>query len=151
MHFQKLLSLTLFIVPVTLASPVEHASTLAPLYVPPGPAHDLVDDSYIVMFHDDILPSVFDAHISFLELAKEWHSSSSTSITLRHVYNSEIAKGYSGKFTPDVLDVIRSRPEVKYIEQDSIVYAEAAADEIQTNPPWVCEYLSKLFHRIRLT
>lgn len=76
MHFQKLLSLTLFIVPVALASPVEHVSTLAPLYIPPGPAHDLVDDSYIVMFHDDIHPSrcVFDAHIIFLTLAKEWHS-----------------------------------------------------------------------------
>lgn len=83
MHFQKLLSLTLFIVPVALASPVEHASTLAPLYIPPGPgpAHDLVADSYIVMFHDDIHPSrcVFDAHISFLTLANEWHSISSTS------------------------------------------------------------------------
>lgn len=133
MHLQKLLSIALLIVPVTLASPVEHETTLAPLLIPPGPAHDLVDNTYIVMFHDDIHPSVFTAHINFLELEKETNVAGTDDITLERVYNSEIAKGYSGKFSRDVLDMIRSKPEVKYIEQDSKVYAS----DRQENTPWV--------------
>lgn len=42
-------------------------------------------------------------------------------------------KGYSGKFTPETLDAIRAMKDVKYVERDSIVYAQ----ELEIGAPWV--------------
>lgn len=123
------------LVPV-LGSPVDngHVSpSIAPLYIPPAAAHDLINNSYIVMFRDDVRPSVFTQHMNFLELAKTAKGVSASDVQLEHMYNSEIAKGYAARLTPDILDLIRGRPEVKYVEQVQVMYA----DDIQNKPPWV--------------
>lgn len=128
------------LVPV-LASPVDNdyvSPPMAPLYIPPAPAHDLINNSYIVMFRDDVLPSVFTQHMNFLELAKEAKGVSVSDVQLEHMYNSEIAKGYAALLTPEILELIRGRPEVKYVEQVQVMYA----DDMQNTPPWVRDYSS---------
>lgn len=120
----------------SIASPISHgpgSSQIAPLYTPPAPSEKLINSSYVVMFHDDILPSVFTAHLNFLELAKEAHGVSASDFALEHVYNSAIAKGYAGKLTPEILEMIRRRPEVNYVEQEQIV----SGDNMQRDAPWV--------------
>lgn len=112
----------------TLASPIEHVNHtpphFAPLYVPPADAHNLINNSYIVMFREDVLPSVFTAHMNFIELAKAITGASASDFALEHVYNSAIAKGYAGKLTPEILEMIWGRPEVDYIEQEQVVYGD---------------------------
>lgn len=50
-----------------------------------------------------------------------------------HVYDSIVARGYAGRFSEGVIDMIRRRPEVKYVEQDQIVRLQS----VQMDPPWV--------------
>lgn len=130
------MGLLLALVAPVLASPVDNdyvSPFMAPLYIPPAPAHDLINNSYIVMFRDDVLSSVFTQHMNFLELAKEAKGVSASDVQLEHMYDSEIAKGYAALLTPEILELIRSRPEVKYVEQVQVMYA----DDIQNKPPWV--------------
>ena len=42
-------------------------STLAPLYLADAPPHDVLNNSYIVMFHDDVPSPVFSTHLDFLK------------------------------------------------------------------------------------
>ena len=130
--------LALVSAPVALSSPVHHESTpIAPLYIPPAPVEDLLNNSYIVMFKEDISPSAFSAHLSFASFLKE-------AVPLRagdevfdfqtdHVYDGAFAKGYAGRFSPDAVEMIRRRPEVDFVEQDQVEYADAK----QEHSPWV--------------
>lgn len=123
-------------VKLSLSFPVEHANfpTLAPLYVSPGGSQDM-NSSYIIIFRDDIPPPVFTSHLQFIDHAKEANPllGNTSQNGVAHVFDSVIAKGYSGRFSSEAIDMIRGRPEVKFVEQDQVVYTT----DIQKNVPWV--------------
>ena len=122
---------------VAIASPFDSsAAWIAPLYVPPVEAHDLRNVTYIVVLKRDIQPSVFDTHLSFISLAEEVtleQDEGSLETKIHHVYDSVILKGYSATLPRDVLELVRRRPEVQYVEQDQAGYG----GDVQTNAPWV--------------
>lgn len=125
---------------VAFAAPFEEhpgrqTSYVAPLYIPSAPAHDLINNSYIVMFKNDVPPSVFASHLNFLQHVGQAYPLQDTEkgINVAHVYDSSVARGYAGTFSQDVLEMIRERPEVEYVEQDQLAHAA----DIQQNSPWV--------------
>ena len=132
-------AMALAAVALTHASPL----SLAPFYVPEAPAHDLLNSTYIVMFRDDIPADAFQAHLSFLQFANDVHPLQPSGISeldedyvdspIEHIYDSDIARGYAGRFSESVLEMIRNRPEVEYVEQDRRIYGNG----MQSDPPWV--------------
>ena len=72
--FKNFLTLFLFAA-ITYASPLHPSlAPLAPFYIPDVPPHDIINDTYIVMFQDDITPGVFSSHIQFLQFMDELSS-----------------------------------------------------------------------------
>ena len=152
------LALTLLFIPIAVVpSPLRSSGSpkpLAPLYVHDGQPNDRLDNSYIVMFQDNVAPDVLSSHMSFVTLLNELNplqtEGEAGSSGVDHVYDSVVAKGYSGKFSENVVDMIRTRPEVKYVEQDTEIRLHNVMNEvddhgdhsygysIQQKPPWVC-------------
>lgn len=112
----------------------QSALNLAPLHAPsPAHYHNIINDSYIVMFKQDVPSAAFSSHFNFLENAHASDPLGAIESGINHVWNSHI-KGYAGSFTPDVVDLIRSQPEVDYVEHDQVVHTL----ETQKSAPWVC-------------
>src|SRR5258708_37892876 len=105
-----------------------------------GHLHRILD-SYIVTFKEGASLEAINAHTPFIHSTSL--QSSSQHEGLKHVYLSTI-KGYSGHFDERTFDLIRSSPEVEYVERDQIV----RASEIQKGAPWG---LARVSHRQRLT
>ena len=109
--------------------------TLAPLVVADHP-HGTINNSYIVMFKDDLPMSIRDNHMNFLLAAHSddplWEDDFAG---VTHVYDGHIT-GYAGHFTEGVIEQIRRLPEVKFIEKDQIVRTQ----DTQRSAPWVCSY-----------
>lgn len=122
------------------------SSYVAPLHVPSAPAHDLINNSYIVVFKDDVPPTVFASHLNFLQHAGQAHPLQDTEngINVAHVYDSSVAHGYAGTFSQDVLEMIRKRPEVDYVEQDQLAHAA----DVQANAPWVRVQILTVTHNL---
>ncbi len=114
------------------AQPVRAGVNFAPIHVPRVEPHNLINDSYIVMFKDGVHPFIFDEHFSLLDGLKGQFPLEQIESGLNHVWNSHV-KGYAGKFSREVVEMIRTLPEVDYIEQDQVVYAL----ETQKSAPWV--------------
>lgn len=89
------------------------------------------------MFKEDVQPSAFAAHMNFLKHVNAVHplvsEDDNEGSAVGFVYDSFVAKGYSGRLSQDALEMIRYRPEVDYVEQDQYMYGDA----IQRNSPWV--------------
>ena len=108
---------------------------VAPLHVPvDATADDLIPDQYTIILKDDTPADAFRAHVSTVEAAALssplWGDDENG---LRHVWDGELVKGYSGRFSGDVLDMIRRRPEVDFVEQSQIVRVA----EVQEKATWV--------------
>lgn len=52
--------------------------------------------------------------------------------SISHTFNVDGLHGYAGRFNSDLLDEIRGRPEVAYIEPDQVVYAYHLADLVES-------------------
>jgi len=105
--------------------------------------HETIPDHYIVVFKKDISFSSFDQH--FTDLHGLIYNANSFGGDLRanrvrHVYDYEGAKGYSGRFTPEVISMIRTSSGVDFVEQDSVVHAS----DVQRDAPWG---LARVSHR----
>ena len=161
MTFKNFLTLILFAA-ITSAYPLRPSlAPLAPFYIPDAPPHDIINDTYIVMFQDDITPGVFSSHIQFLHFMDELNpvqtQDEEESSGVNHIYDSIVAKGYSGKFSEEVVNMIRMRPEVKYVEQDSEIHLDIVRNDeeeeelqsygydVQKQAPWVCTCFSHQF------
>jgi hypothetical protein len=93
-----------------------------------------INNSYIVKFKDDVTPSLMRNHFNFLQTAHEADpivSDDGLVSGIRHVYTH--IGGYAGVFSENVLNEIRSMPEVEYVERDQIV----TILETQKFAPWV--------------
>lgn len=119
---------------IATASPAP--PSLAPLHIPSAPVHDIIPDRYIVVLKDSTPAEVFGAHVNLVEVAAQvsplWGENRNG---LRHVWDGELGslKGYSGLFSEDVLEIIRRRPEVEYVEQTRILRLAGT----QTEATWV--------------
>lgn len=129
--------------------------TIAPLLVSDSAASKVVDDSYIIVFKDDISETVahehslwinelHEEHISALKKRNVQHSLLADSDHgLKHVFNiGSGLKGYSGKFFPETVEAIRKHPAVKFVEKDSKVSIDSF--DIQNDAPWG---LARISHR----
>lgn len=105
--------------------------SLAPLEVSEHP-HGTLNNSYIVMLKNDLPPSLKDNHLNFLQAAHEADPIVAEGAGIRQIYDGHI-NGYSGLFSPRVVEQLRAMPEVAYIEQDQIVHTM----DVQKSAPWV--------------
>ncbi|KAF9509766.1 hypothetical protein BS47DRAFT_1373451 [Hydnum rufescens UP504] len=108
-------------------------------YVRGSDTEHAIANNYIVVFKSDTPLEVIEAHTSFIKAA----SFQSEHEGLNHLYLTTI-KGYSGSFDDRTLGLIRSAPEVDYVEEDQTVWAS----EVQNGAPWG---LARISHRKRLT
>lgn len=125
--------------------PRSNAFSYAPLVAEHHP-YGSVNNSYIVMFKEDVAPALMANHLNFLQGVEEEHPlMGDLDVGLRHVYDGHV-KGYAGKFSSDTVHRIRQMPEVDYIEQDQIVRTLEIAEPIevdgtslktQKQAPWV--------------
>ena len=106
---------------------------LAPL-VAQDHVYGSVDNSYIVMFKDDVSPQLRDNHLNFLFSASREDPLWGDESGLTHVYDGPV-QGYAGKFTERVVDQIRAMPEVDFVERDQIVRTQNTT--VQGDAPWV--------------
>jgi cerevisin len=72
-----------------------------------------------------------DAHVDWLQQVHAQDMAGHSG--MRHSYDIGALKGYSGTFSPDLLERIRSRPDVAYVERDSVVWAS----DVEKGAPWV--------------
>lgn len=141
-----LLQLSLIAVSLAAAAGASPLST-SPLFAPSrssslglAPLHaqehvyGSVDNSYIVMFKDDVSPALRDNHLNFLFSASRQDPLWGDESGLTHVYDGPV-NGYAGKFTERVVDQIRAMPEVEFVERDQIVRTQNAT--VQQSAPWV--------------
>ncbi|KAH8103608.1 peptidase S8/S53 domain-containing protein [Cristinia sonorae] len=127
--------------------------SVAPLVADHHP-HGSVNNSYMVVFKDDVSSQLIDNHFNFVQLAHSENPSLGNELAagLRHVYDGHV-KGYSGHFSVDTIDRIRRMPEVAFVEKDQIVRTQdevplAAALGTQKSAPWG---LARISHRTKLT
>ncbi|KZT72431.1 serine-type endopeptidase [Daedalea quercina L-15889] len=137
--------------------PRSNAFSYAPLVAEHHP-HGSVNNSYIIMFKEDVAPALMANHLNFLQGIQEEHPLvGDLDAGLKHVYDGHV-KGYAGKFSHDTLHRIRQMPEVDYVEQDQIVRTleigtadidvDGTSLETQKQAPWG---LARLSHRPKLT
>ena len=122
--------------------------TLAPFHTLPAEHQDKVlNNSYIIIFKDDLHTSAIDSHFNFLQIAHEEDPLLTDGpVGISQIYDGHL-KGYAGHFTEVVIQRIREMPEVAYIEQDSIV----RAFETQRFAPWVRSQIPVLSRDCQLT
>ena len=121
---------------------------VAPLHVPQVASNELVNNSYIIVFNDDVQPSAFQSHMQFLSFANDVHplhtDADGESVSeVAHVYDSIVTKGYTGRFSNDAIEMIRRRPEVKYVEQDQLMRPDTL--QVQADPTWVSTLFRQTF------
>jgi len=92
-----------------------------------------IDNSYIVLFKDDLPTDVKEDHMNFLLSALADDPFVGDDLAgIKHIYDGHIT-GYSGRFPEWVIEQIRRMPEVKFVEKDQIVHVQDA----QPSAPWV--------------
>ncbi|ANB15978.1 proteinase B [Sugiyamaella lignohabitans] len=121
-------------------------------------SQNLIEDSYIVVFKEDLdIKEIADHHLfvdsvhlnNIQELMNvpsgtEQHPLiKSGDHGLKHMFDfGKELRGYSGKFHPDTVDAIRRHPAVAYVEHDSRVFANEL--EVEKSAPWG---LARVSHR----
>lgn len=104
------------------------AQVMAPMVAAKDPSL-AIPGQYIVVLDDeqpvagDMQPSVADSHQLWLMSLLQGHADGNDSSAVEHKFSIEGMQGYTGKFSDEILLQIRSRPEVKYVEPDQLVYA----------------------------
>ncbi|KIL60482.1 hypothetical protein M378DRAFT_130625 [Amanita muscaria Koide BX008] len=117
---------------------------LAPFIASEHP-HGTIDNSYMVVFKDNVSPSSRDNHFNFLMSAYQAHPLQDEDSGITHIYEGPI-QGYAGKFSEHVIDQIRSKPEVEFVELDQMVKTQNTT--VQSSSPWG---LARVSHRSKLT
>lgn len=93
----------------------EATETLAPLYH--SPESEAISDSYIVVLKDHVDRNQVESHCHWVRSLQKREALSDfldadTAAGIRHTYDFPGLKGYSGKFSPETLEHIRSSPDV---------------------------------------
>ncbi|CAG8452817.1 1379_t:CDS:2 [Acaulospora colombiana] len=145
-----LLFVALFVSSAVAVPYISEEQQLAPLFSSAN--SQVIPDSYIIVFKEQVERKHIENHHHRIrslvneennKLAKRGFLDKLIS-GIKHTYNFKSLKGYSGRFTDDVLERIRSSEEVAWVEKDQVVYAS----ELQRNAPWG---LARIAHRPSLT
>lgn len=87
----------------------------------------IIPDKYIVVFKNELPGHVVSSqstaqinHVSWLQSRLSAFASTSK---LEHSFNLNGLNGYTGYFSADLIDEIRKRDEIEYVEADQIMYA----------------------------
>jgi len=90
---------------------------------------DRVPDKYIVVYNDNVSVEELEAELS--------HLTAVSGILAERTFRVTI-KGFSGKFTPQQVAVIRASDKVAYIEEDQVVSiaVEQQTCQVQTGAGW---------------
>ncbi|KAJ2913979.1 hypothetical protein MD484_g6416, partial [Candolleomyces efflorescens] len=143
--FIKWVLAAVFCVPAVLATPCSTSSLgLAPLISGDHP-YGTVHNSYIVIFKDDIHRDAMLNHLNFIQAINQADPLLGEVSGVHQIYDGH-TRGYAGRFTPRVLELLRMRPEVAYIEKDQ--YVHTTEFTTQTSAPWG---LARISHRPKLT
>lgn len=139
--------------------PSSAEAKFAPLVEPTG-AREVIQDKYIVVFKLDVLPETIafhqewvgdvyaaqvaevlgdEAHPQRLFLAEQ---TVDTKGGVLDAFSISGLAGYTGRFLPQTIDLIRRHPAVAFVEQDSVVHHTEF--DIQTGLPWG---LARVSHR----
>ena len=125
---------------------------LAPLYE--QSASKPISDSYIVILKDHVDSMQADQHFQWVRdtlvkpslnddlLQQQQYLEPKIPIGIEHTYDSTNGRfrGYSGRFSLDILENIRRSSDVAYVERDTMVYTS----ELQRDAPWG---LARVSHR----
>ncbi|TPX37754.1 hypothetical protein SmJEL517_g00441 [Synchytrium microbalum] len=93
---------------------------------------NIIPNSYIVVLKED---AELDDHLLWFNSFLTAQLTRGIEInSLKHVYSIDDGsyKGYSGIFDEELVETIRSSPEVKFVERDQMVYAL----DVEHNAPW---------------
>lgn len=113
-----------------------------------------VEDSYIIIFKEDVDDKSIMAHHLFVDNVHNEQMSAlrkrdaqhplldSLDAGIKHIFALDSFKGYSGKFHKDTIEAIRRHPAVDYVEHDSRVFAIEA--DVEKSAPWG---LARVSHR----
>jgi cerevisin len=130
--------------------PAERSGFVPAPFVEENHIHGTVNNSYIVMLKESYTtPALFNNHLNFLQTKHAESPLLGDNSGLRHIYKTG---GYAGYFHDDVIDQVRSLPEVDYVERDQVVRTsdEVLADDsisVQKRAPWG---LARISHRKKL-
>jgi cerevisin len=157
---------------LVIASPILDTTVVdrAPLLSSLSASDHEIPDSYIVVFKKGLDSEKVDAHHTWIQSAHASSHKKRSQIPLggkpsgsflhtvlddakdllgfKHSFDIPGAlKGYSGSFDEATLDLIRSHPDVDYVEKDSMVYA-SDDHETEKGAPWG---LARISHRKKLS
>lgn len=103
---------------------------------------DVIPNSYIVVMKEDIAPEVISRH-------ETWVSNSSVIARrlmkrgrrrslagLRRRYRLGKLKGYTGEFDSQTVEEIKARPEVAFVEEDTVITTQSLV--IKHTSPLYC-------------
>jgi cerevisin len=130
---------------------------VAPLLSSASASRNIIEDSYIIVFKDDIdasaimnhqvwVETVHNENINLLRTRNIQHpllNEEEADHGLKHTFSiGESVRGYSGKFLPDTVEAIRHHDAVAFVERDTMVYASEL--EVEKDAPWG---LARVSHR----
>ena len=103
-----------------------NCEALAPLMIPKDESL-IIPDKYIVVFKNE-QPDHFVSSQSTAQINHaSWLQSRLAGLTgngkLEHSFNLDGLSGYTGYFSADLIDEIRKKEEIEYVEADQIMYA----------------------------
>lgn len=102
---------------------IVNCEALAPLMVPKDESL-IIPDKYIVVFKNEqpqhVVSSQSTAQINHASWLQQRLGGNSK---LEHSFNLNGLSGYTGYFSSDLIDEIRKREEIEYVEADQIMYA----------------------------
>lgn len=103
-----------------------NCEALAPLMVPKNEAL-IIPDKYIVVFKNEqpehIVSSQSTAQANHASWLQTRLAGSGANSKLEHSFNLNGLSGYTGYFSTELIDEIRKRDEIEYVEADQVMYA----------------------------
>jgi len=102
-----------------------------------------ISDNYIVVFKDNVNIMNSSKHTTWLLNLLQTSNGKESEEKIKHVFDLHSHfRGYSGKFSQETIEKIRTSDEVAYVEKDQIVHAL----DVDTDAPWG---LSRIAHRTK--
>ncbi|TVY81643.1 Subtilisin-like protease [Lachnellula suecica] len=135
-YLAKLAALAAVVAPFVFAAPATHPGVLKIRNID---ATDVVPDSYIVVYNNDITAAAAAAHVESLSSLLSKRDTDGIGAT----YDMSALKGYQVQADADTIAEIAASPDVAYVEKDGKVYANALTT--QTGAPYG---LGRLSHKL---
>ncbi|KAF3935150.1 Cerevisin [Dactylellina cionopaga] len=142
---------------LTCASPISDSTVVnhVTLLSSTSAAKHEIPNSYIVVFKKDVDDNIFDTHQIWIQETQATSLKKRIQIPLsgkpssflsgfKHSFNiNDGFKGYAGSFDESTINLIRSHPDVEYVEEDSVV-CTSEEPSLEKQAPWG---LARVSHR----